>query len=80
MIESIMKDDDVDQMLKYVYSDNSLYFHLMNAEYALADSVFYYRTLDSLHLYDDMKPMLIGLIIGLEYHRQYLNDHGIYEG
>ena len=80
VVESVFGDDDMATMLKYIYSDFSLQVYLGEEDFQLADSVFLYRTGDSLKFYDDMQPMFTSIIIGLAYHNQYLEDHGNYEG
>ncbi len=81
VVESLADTENETEIIsRYIFSDTSLVKSLSAKDYRLVDSIFYLRIKDSLKSYDDFKPMIIAIIIGIEYHNQYLENNGNYEG
>jgi len=81
VVESLSGEEGEDEALaRHIFTDTSLAKCLSPKDYRLVDSIFYLRIGDSLSAYDNFQPMIISIIIGVEYHNQYLKDNGNYEG
>ena len=81
VVESLAETEgESEAIARHIFTDTSLVKCLSAKDYRLVDSIFYLRIGDSLKLYDDFQPIIIEIIIGIEYHNQYLKDHGNYEG
>ena len=65
---------------KYFYEGPSIIESLSSEELALVDSITRNTLNAPLGNYDNMKPLLLAVFIGLTHHQAYLKDSGNYEG
>lgn len=81
LVESRQSDlTDQTMMDTYFFGGPSIMENLTPEEIELVDSIAL-KTLNSpLGNYDNMKPLLLAVFIGLTHHQEYLKDSGNYEG
>ncbi len=71
---------DPEMMSRYFYESSSICEALNSEEATLVDSICQKRFKASLCTYDIAKPILLAVLIDLEYHQSYLAATGKFEG
>lgn len=81
LVESRQSDMTDQTMLdQYFYDGPSITESLSTEEFNLVDSITQSTLNTSLENYDNMKPLLLAVFIGLTHHQDYLKDSGNYDG
>jgi uncharacterized protein YbaP (TraB family) len=81
LVESRQSDlSDQTMMDKYFFEGPSIIENLTPEELTLVDSVTRKNLNAPLGNYDNIKPLLLAVFIGLTHHQDYLRDSGNYEG
>lgn len=81
LVESRQSDlSDQTMMNKYFFEAPSITESLTEEEFALVDSITQEHLNVPLSNYDNMKPLMLAVFIGLTHHQDYIKDSGNYEG
>lgn len=81
LVESKESDAPSDGLMqRYFFENPSISEAVGPANSKLIDSIMQLRINTPLSTFDKTKPVLLAVLIGLEYHNQYIADSGNYEG